>query len=431
MRACTPPRRGRSAPSRPSTSTTGCSWARTGRSSPSATGRSRSPSCATAASPPEALRRYLEDLGLPRGDVHLDETRIRRLAVEAFGAAGRRAGSTGRRRCVACAPAPRRARPGRGSRAGATGHGAAAAVRCLAGDPRALPRAARLRGRARRGRRPCAGRLAPRERRRPQGASPALTGQERGPELWAVVLTLPRDEALSRAGAELRLHLLDGGEERADRPGRHAAVAPANRDELVARRLCGQRSRPDGAARPRAPRGCSSAGGGRRRAPPAPSSWRRRCCPAPSSPGPHAGVAEERVRQLRVVDVAVELDELLVSDLGRADARPLRERMVGMGDEHESVLVQRRGDDLRVTQRPTSPRSTCSRRTRSSTSSECDRVRTATRTRGWLTRNRRRMTGTRSTAPAPRLAWSRPAPPRSKAFTSCRPSARFSSARTA
>ena len=31
----------------------------------------------------------------------------------------------------------------------------------------------------------------------------ALTGQERGPELWAVVAAIPRDEALARVGATL------------------------------------------------------------------------------------------------------------------------------------------------------------------------------------------------------------------------------------
>jgi len=36
--------------------------------------------------PPEAVRAYLEELDLPRGDVRFDETRLRRLAVEALGA---------------------------------------------------------------------------------------------------------------------------------------------------------------------------------------------------------------------------------------------------------------------------------------------------------------------------------------------------------
>jgi glutamyl/glutaminyl-tRNA synthetase len=35
--------------------------------------------------PPEAVRRYLDELGLPRHDVHYDLPRIRRLAIEAIG----------------------------------------------------------------------------------------------------------------------------------------------------------------------------------------------------------------------------------------------------------------------------------------------------------------------------------------------------------
>ena len=31
----------------------------------------------------------------------------------------------------------------------------------------------------------------------------ALTGKERGPELWAVIAALPREEALRRVGAAL------------------------------------------------------------------------------------------------------------------------------------------------------------------------------------------------------------------------------------
>src|SRR5919204_1425860 len=36
--------------------------------------------------PPEAVRRYLEELGLPKHDVHYDLPRIRRLAIETIGA---------------------------------------------------------------------------------------------------------------------------------------------------------------------------------------------------------------------------------------------------------------------------------------------------------------------------------------------------------
>src|SRR5438093_9705076 len=36
--------------------------------------------------PAEAVRRYLEELGIPKHDVHYDLPRIRRLAIEAIGA---------------------------------------------------------------------------------------------------------------------------------------------------------------------------------------------------------------------------------------------------------------------------------------------------------------------------------------------------------
>jgi hypothetical protein len=151
--------------------------------------------------PPEALRRYLEELGLPRGDVHLDETRIRRLAVEALGALpddelAARAGvdpslaavlrgahdlveARELARQVTERPPPSNASPEtlarfRELRAAAPTLDEAgarelvASVRGAGGDLKAL----RL----------------------------ALTGRDRGPELWAVVLALPRDEALSRTG---------------------------------------------------------------------------------------------------------------------------------------------------------------------------------------------------------------------------------------
>jgi hypothetical protein len=151
--------------------------------------------------PPEAVRRYLEELGLPRGDVHLDEDRIRRLAVEALAALpdeelAARAGvdpslapalrgahdlveARELARLVTETPPPSEAAPEtlarfRELRAAAAdldeagARALVAAVREGGGDLKAL----RL----------------------------ALTGRERGPELWAVVLALPRDEALRRAG---------------------------------------------------------------------------------------------------------------------------------------------------------------------------------------------------------------------------------------
>jgi glutamyl-tRNA synthetase len=153
--------------------------------------------------PPEAVRAYLEGLGLPRGDVHFDAARLRRLAVEAIAAlpddelaerlgvpvrvvpALRGARDLVEARTFATAildpPLPAQS-PGAGIatlerfrelRAGAGGDLDAAGakeilreLKAVGGDLRAL----RL----------------------------ALTGAERGPELWTVLLALSRDEALRR-----------------------------------------------------------------------------------------------------------------------------------------------------------------------------------------------------------------------------------------
>ena len=67
--------------------------------------------------PPEAVRAYLEELGLPRHDVHLDLARLRRLSIDALGALSRRGARGARRRArVGRAGAARRARPARGAR---------------------------------------------------------------------------------------------------------------------------------------------------------------------------------------------------------------------------------------------------------------------------------------------------------------------------
>ncbi|MDQ3871892.1 MAG: glutamate--tRNA ligase family protein [Chloroflexota bacterium] len=158
--------------------------------------------------PPEAVRRYLEELGLPRGDVRFDETRLRRLAVAAiaelpddelaaragapveFAPALRGARTLAEAREIAASllasPSPGPMPPGaretlsrfRALREGANGElesGQAQAIvrelRAAGGDLRAL----RL----------------------------VLTGAERGPELWTVILALPRDEALRRIDAAL------------------------------------------------------------------------------------------------------------------------------------------------------------------------------------------------------------------------------------
>ena len=158
--------------------------------------------------PAEAVRRYLEELGLPRGDVHFDDTRLRRLALETIAGlsdeelaarvgapvsvvpALRGAHDLAEAEAIAAAvstpPPPGSAPPGAGDtlarvrelREGANGdlepetaRSIVSGVRAAGGDLRAL----RL----------------------------ALTGAERGPELWTIVLALPRDEALRRIDAAL------------------------------------------------------------------------------------------------------------------------------------------------------------------------------------------------------------------------------------
>ena len=151
--------------------------------------------------PAQAVRSYLDELGLPKHDVHYDVPRIRRLAIEAIAAMSDE-------ELAAAADAPTEVVPAlRGARdlaeareyarqvlepepvslgeearptlerfkeLNANGAGAKDVVRelkAVGGDLRAL----RL----------------------------ALTGRERGPELWAIVAALPREETLRRVDAAL------------------------------------------------------------------------------------------------------------------------------------------------------------------------------------------------------------------------------------
>jgi glutamyl/glutaminyl-tRNA synthetase len=156
--------------------------------------------------PAEAVRSYLEELGLPRGDVHLDLTRLKRLAVEAIGALSdeelvERVGAP-----LAFAPALRGARDLREAAATAAAlenaPGAAAST-----SPETLTRFRELRERA-------DGELEARDAKdilrevKAVGGDLralrlALTGEERGPELWTVLLALSRDETLRRVDAAL------------------------------------------------------------------------------------------------------------------------------------------------------------------------------------------------------------------------------------
>jgi glutamyl-tRNA synthetase len=151
--------------------------------------------------PAEAVRSYLEELGLPRHDVHYDLPRVRRLAIEAIAAMpdeelAERVGAP-----PELVPALRGARDLNEAREYAQAILQPPAPTRLQspetlerfrelleqdGDPRELVRELKAVG----------GDL--------RTLRLALTGAERGPELWAVIAALPRDEALRRVDAALR-----------------------------------------------------------------------------------------------------------------------------------------------------------------------------------------------------------------------------------
>jgi glutamyl/glutaminyl-tRNA synthetase len=151
--------------------------------------------------PAEAVRRYLDELGLPKHDVHSDLPRIRRLAVEAIAAMpddelAERAGAP--RELV---PALRGARDLNESREYARAILEPPAP-VHVDSPETLERFREL----------LDGGGEPRELVRELKAVGgdlralrlALTGSERGPELWTVIAALPRDEARRRVEAALR-----------------------------------------------------------------------------------------------------------------------------------------------------------------------------------------------------------------------------------
>ena len=151
--------------------------------------------------PAEAVRRYLDELGIPKHDVHYDVPRIRRLAIEAIAAMSDEDLAAAADAPLEVVPALRGARDLNEAREYArhvlepepvslgeearptlerfkelSSNGAAAKdvireLKAVGGDLRAL----RL----------------------------ALTGRERGPELWSIVAALPREETLRRIDAAL------------------------------------------------------------------------------------------------------------------------------------------------------------------------------------------------------------------------------------
>lgn len=154
--------------------------------------------------PPEAVRAYLDGLGLPRGDVRFDEARLRRHAVEALGAL------TDDELAARAGVEPRFGPALRGAHDLAEARALAAQIamppqREDTGSPETLARFRELRGSAAEEVDEEEAKALVRELKAVGGdlraLRLALTGTRRGPELWAVLVALPRAEALRRAGA--------------------------------------------------------------------------------------------------------------------------------------------------------------------------------------------------------------------------------------
>jgi glutamyl/glutaminyl-tRNA synthetase len=151
--------------------------------------------------PAEAVRAYLDELGVPKHDVQYDVSRIRRLAIEAIAELddeelAERVGAP-----VELVPALRGARDLSEAREFATIVLEPEAVE-LGDDAR--PTLERFKELRRNGGSP---KDIVRELKAVGGdlraLRLALTGRDRGPELWAVIAALPGDEALRRVDAAL------------------------------------------------------------------------------------------------------------------------------------------------------------------------------------------------------------------------------------
>ena len=154
--------------------------------------------------PPEAVRAYLDELGLPRGDVRFDGARLRRLAVEALGALDDE-------ELAARVGAPARFGPAlRGAHDLAEARAVAEALERppdpgTTTSPETLERFRELRAAGADELDKEQAKTILRELKAVGGdlrsLRLALTGANKGPELWAILVALPRDEALRRAGA--------------------------------------------------------------------------------------------------------------------------------------------------------------------------------------------------------------------------------------
>jgi glutamyl/glutaminyl-tRNA synthetase len=156
--------------------------------------------------PVEAVRAYLDELGFPRHDVHYDEARLQRLATDAI--ASFRDEELAERLGVPLGviPAVRGARDLSEARSYADSILVAPAA-SPTDAPETLARFRELRAGANGDLTPAAAREIVRELKGVGGnlraLRRALTGTTSGPELWSVVVALPRDEALRRVDAAL------------------------------------------------------------------------------------------------------------------------------------------------------------------------------------------------------------------------------------
>ena len=153
--------------------------------------------------PAEAVRRYLEGLGIPKHDVHYDLQRIRRLAVEAISALPGEELATRVGAPAQLVPALRGARDLNEAREYA---------HAILDPPapmktRAPETLERFRELVERANGSIDARALVRELKAVGGdlrsLRLALTGQEHGPELWTVIAALPKEEALRRIDAAL------------------------------------------------------------------------------------------------------------------------------------------------------------------------------------------------------------------------------------
>jgi glutamyl/glutaminyl-tRNA synthetase len=152
--------------------------------------------------PAEAVRAYLDELGLPRHDVHLDLDRIRSLSVDTLGSLDDSALAERLAIPVEAVPLTRGAHDLLEARELVRGVLERPSVESTQ-SPETLARFAELRSQLPEVLHQDEAKALQRELKAVGGnlraLRVALTGRDRGPELWAVLRALHRDEALRRA----------------------------------------------------------------------------------------------------------------------------------------------------------------------------------------------------------------------------------------